>query len=85
MFRATQGSMEFKFATDCPNDVKASIMHRCPAAIETGRVATVPPLYQQWVTVIDTRVHGLMLPEIGFVSDERIASISARLRRIVRL
>lgn len=85
MFRATEGSMKFKFSTDCPNYVKANIMQRCLAAIEMGRVATVPPLYQRWVTVIETRVHGRMLPIIGFVSDERIVSICARIRSIVRM
>ncbi|ADG20897.1 hypothetical protein [Paraburkholderia atlantica] len=81
MLRATQCSTEVKFVTDCPNDMKSNMMHRCLAAIETGRTAAVPPLYQQWVTVTEKRVDGLMLPFIGFVPDERIAQIRARLRR----
>lgn len=85
MFRATQGSMKFKFSADCPNDVKANIMRRCLATIETGRAAAVPALYQQWVTVSETQVHGRMLPLIGFVSDERIAKICERIRHIVRM
>jgi hypothetical protein len=84
MFRATNCSTEFTFAADCPDDVKSNILQRCLSASERGKVATVPPLYRQWVTITEERVSGLWLPLIGFVSDERIAQIRARLRRVFK-
>lgn len=85
MFRATNCSTEFKFTADCPDDVKSNILHRCLVATGNGETATVPPLYRQWVTVTEERVSGLMLPFIGFVSDDRVAQICAGLRRAFRI
>ncbi|KIG11231.1 hypothetical protein BurMR1_1891 [Burkholderia sp. MR1] len=85
LFRATRCSLEFAFTSDCPNDVKANMMHRCLATVSEGKVVAVPPLFQQWVTVYESRTAGLMLPLIGFVSDERMAEISSRVRRAFRL
>jgi hypothetical protein len=85
IFRATQGSIEFKFTDDCPNDVKYNVMQRCLSGAMDGKPVVVPPLFRQWVIVIDDRTSGLMLPFVGFMSGERIARIRSHLRRTLRL
>ncbi len=81
MMRWSQHERGVKFSDDCPADVKVRAMKMAHPKLLDGERLVVPLCDQPFVSVVDTTVVGWLVPFVGFVSDERVASTLGRVRR----